>query len=173
MPHGSGFFFGRGIYCRSFMVTLDYRNARLALIGTWLAYVLFAALTDWTDFGLTATKDEYTRHFAVRVATVSFWLLIATVLLQLRRRFVNPGGAVTGAATAFLAAIFSASILVVEGANLLVATVSFSFYSLIAGLVCMTIRNRILAVFSGLVLYILQLSLDAIAHFATGMFALH
>ena len=98
MPHGSGFFFGRGIYCRSFMVTLDYRNARLALIGTWLAYVLFAALTDWTDFGLTATKDEYTRHFAVRVATVSFWLLIATVLLQLRRRFVNPGGAVAGAA---------------------------------------------------------------------------
>ena len=49
---------------------------------TWCAYVLFALLTRWDDFGARASPDDYVTWTVTRISTVTCWLLLAFLLLR-------------------------------------------------------------------------------------------
>lgn len=66
-----------------------------------------------------------------------------------------------------------ASSIVSEGTNFVVVVASFFFFAAISGLYGLMINNRILASVMGVVIFVAQLAVDALAHVFSGLFKLH
>ena len=138
----------------------SHRYAVLGILGTWCAYVAFALATNWRHFGLTPTwpVDEW-KYTLSRISVMTAWLLVATLLLFLRRR-AHPANwrsfsyASVGTVITFLVL---STYLVVPGADLLAIAGSVGFYGLVSGFSCITVGKPKVAAIVGPVLLCLQL----------------
>ena len=155
------------------MPDIDYRKAIQMLLLIAGAYIVFVLITTWSDFGLTDKPDASLKWMTVRIATVSGWLLLAAILLRIRQHSLHWDGAVTAFAVTVLATFMIASSIVPEGANFVVVAASFFFFAAISGLYGLTAGNRILASVIGVVIFVAQLAVDALAHVFSGLFKLH
>lgn len=156
------------------MATTPYhRYAAIAMLATWCAYLTFALLTGWENYGLTARAENWQRWEVGRISTVTGWLLIASVLLRYRLHAVNWQSFLYSAVTTIVSAILVAPTLVSQGANYAVVVGSIAFYALVSGFVCITIKKLWLAVALGAVLFPVQLFVDATTHLLLGVFRIH
>jgi hypothetical protein len=140
------------------------RQAALAILMTWCAYLLFVLVTDWSDFGLSARQEHAVRWSVIRVLTMTAWLLLAFGLLQIRRAPVNW--------KSFSAFLVGTS-LWPEGANYLVLAGSVTFFALASGHLCITVQKTPMAIIMGLATFIAQFLLDAGSHTFSGVFRFH
>ena len=145
----------------------------LAMTLLFCIYVVFVVFTHPSSFGLTLRSDGHAIWVAVRLLTFGLWLVLAALLLGLRRSPV----AWRSFGYAFLAtcalAVAVASSLVSAAANPVAVTGTIGMYASAAGFVCITIARPLLALTIGALLFPAQLLLDATAHFLSGQFRLH
>lgn len=153
--------------------TFDHRYAAAAILATWCAYVAFALLTGWEDYGLTARAENWQRWTVGRIGTVTAWLVIASVLLRYRRHAVNWRSFVYSAIATSLAAIMVAPTLVSQNANYAILVGSIACYALVSGFLCSTIKKPWIAGVLGMVLFPAQLFVDATTYVLLGVFRIH
>lgn len=152
---------------------LDYRHAAVAILATWCAYLAFALLTGWEDYGLTARAEHLQRWEVGRISTVTGWLLIAAMLLRYRRDAVNGRSFLYSAVATSLAAIMTAPTLVSQSANYAIIAGSIACYALVSGFLCITVRKPWIAGGFGAILFPAQLFVDATTHVLLGVFRIH
>ena len=149
------------------------RNALLGILLTWCAYIVFALLTDWEDFGLEPHWHvSYLRYTIARLSATSFWLVFAAFLLRFRRR-KQPANW-RSFSYAFAATGIS-SLLLLRGiadpaANFAAIAGSVLFYALVSGFLCVTVSNPRIAAALGLTLFVLQIIGDMFVLLFTGVF---
>jgi hypothetical protein len=146
------------------------RNAGLGILLTWCAYIAFALLTDWKDYGLIAKPEDYLRWTIIRLSTMSIWLFVAALLLRYRKHPVNwRSFSYSFVATGIIAMVLSSS-LVTKDANDTIIAGTIVFYGLVSGFLCVTVRKPIIAAVLGLFLFTAQFFLNATAHILSGLF---
>lgn len=149
------------------------RNAGLAILLTLGAYIAFAFLTQWKDYGLVAQPEGYLRWTVIRLSSVGTWLVVAALLLRYRRPPVNwRSFSYSFLATGIIAILFSPSV-VPANSNYAAIAGTIGFYALASGFLCVTVRKPAIAAGLGLLLFPAQLLVDAIAHIFSGLFRLH
>ena len=141
----------------------SHRYALLGILGTWCAYVAFALATNWRHFGLTPTWPvDGWKYTLPRISVMTAWLLVATLILFIRRR-AHPVNwrsfSYASAATVITFLVFS-TYLVVPGANRLAVAGSVGFYGLVSGFSCVTVGKPKVATVVGPLLLCLQLLAD-------------
>jgi hypothetical protein len=52
------------------------------MLATWCAYLAFALLTGWEDYGLTTRGEDWQRWVVGRIGTVTGWLFRWVVWLM-------------------------------------------------------------------------------------------
>ncbi len=152
---------------------LRHRRAALGILATWCAYVAFALLTDWEDYGLTARAEHRQTWIVGRVATVSAWLFLATILLLYRKHSIDWRSFSYAAIATSLSAIVVAPALVSQNANHAVIAGSVVFYALVSGFLCIRLKNPRIAGVLGVILLPAQLFVDASTHVLAGVFRIH
>jgi len=153
--------------------SLSPRHAWLVLCLTWAGYLLFVVVTRLDDFGLVDKADNLWLWLAVRLVTVSFWLGIAATILYARKRPLNWNSPLHAAVATALLAILLAPSLVSTQASLMTVSGSILTFTMVSGMVCVTIQRPPVAALLGLLLFPGQLLLDTAAHILTGTFPLH
>ena len=149
------------------------RNALLGILLTWCAYIVFALLTDWEDFGLEPHWHvPYLRYTIARLSATSFWLVFAAFLLRFRRRQQPVNW--RSFSYAFAATGIS-SLLLLRGiadpaANFAAIAGSVFFYALVSGFLCINVSNPRIAAALGLTLLVLQIIGDMFVLIFTGVF---
>ena len=149
------------------------RNAGLGILLTWCVYIAFVLFTDWADYGLVAEPDGHLKWTITRLATLSVWLIVATLLLRYRKQPVNWQSFLFACIAAGIVAIGISSSLVAESANDLVIAGTIAFYAAVSGFLCVTISKPTIAAGLGFLLFAIQLLVDAIAHVFSGVFRFH
>lgn len=151
----------------------SHRNALLGILLVWCAYIVFALLTDWEDFGLEPHwQVSYLKYTIARLSATSFWLVFAAFLIRFLRRkqpvnwrSFSYAFAATGVASLLLLRGISdpaASFAAIAG--------SVFFYSLVSGFLCVTVSNPRIAAALGLTLFVLQFIGDMFVQLFTGVF---
>lgn len=144
---------------------------RDALIVTGMLAVGFALLVATTashEYGILLMKSDRLTWSVTRIIPVLGWLSLAGLLVIVRSAVVWASAAAAAAVT-FLAAL--AFILVTTPPDVQAQAIlaSLSYYALISGMLCLTIRNAVVAAFAGPALLILQVFADVAAHLLTGV----
>jgi len=149
------------------------RNALLGILLTWCAYIAFAFLTDWEDFGFEPHWPvSYLRYTIARLSATSFWLIFAALLILLRHRKqpVNwRGFSYAFAATGIVSLLLLVGI-TDPAASFTAIAGSALFYALISGFLCITVRNPRTAAALGLTFVVLQFLGDMFLQLFTGVF---
>lgn len=153
--------------------SLSPRHAWIGLGFTWIGYLLFVASSRLADFGLSIQMDNFWLWQAIRLTTVSFWLGIAATILYARKRPLNWNSPLHAASASALLAILLTPTLASANASLAAVLGSILTYSLVSGLVCVTIQRPPVAALLGLLLFPAQLLLDTAAHLLSGTFPIH
>ncbi len=154
-------------------ITANHRYAAFGILATWCAYLAFALLTGWDDYGLSAEPAHSQRWIIHRMATVSAWLLIAAMLLRYRKHALNWRSSLYGAVATSMTAIMVAPTLVPQNANYAVIAGTIASYALVSGFLCITLKKPWIAAVLGVILFPLQLAADGVAHLLSGVFRIH
>jgi hypothetical protein len=131
------------------------------------------SFTEFADYGLTAHEDRVDTWNLVRISTVSSWLVFSLFIWLARKRVeVWRSFAYSAAMTTFLA-MLAAENLAGEGSNYFIVFAAICFYALLSGFLCITLKKSWIAALLGLLLFPLQLALDALVHLYAGNFSIH
>jgi hypothetical protein len=145
------------------------RNAGLGIVATWCGFVGYASVTDWEDYGLIARPEVHLGWTVARLATVSFWLLLAAVLLWSRKQPVNWRSFSYASVASVLTYFVLSNHLVVEGANYWAIAGAVLFYALVSGFLCVTVKKPRIAALAGPILFAVQFLGDVFAHVFSGV----
>ena len=156
------------------MQDLTRRDAGLRIALTWCAYIAFVLLTHWDDYGLIAQPKANLTWFVTRLSTVSLWLLVAVLLLHYRNRPVSwRSFSASFVAAGIVAIVLTYSFLGSTSRNGWAIAGTIVFYALVSGFLCVTVRKPAIAAGLGMLLFAVQLFLDAVAHIVSGLFRFH
>jgi len=151
----------------------NQRNAGLGILLTWCAYIAFALLTDWKDYGLIARPEGYLRWTIARLSTVNCWLFVAALLLRYRKHPVNwLSFSYSFVVTGVIAIVISSS-LDSGSFNYTAIAGTIVFYALVSGFLCVTVRKPTIAAVLGLFLFAAQFFVNFLAHILSGVFRFH
>ena len=149
------------------------RNAVLGILLTWCAYIAFALVTDWEDFGLEPHWPvSYLRYTIARLSATGFWLILAALLIILRHRKqpVNWRSYSYAFASTGIASLLLSFVIVGQAAEFAAIAGSVFFYALVSGFLCITVRSPRAAGVLGPALFVLQSVGDIFVQLFTGVF---
>ena len=149
------------------------RNALPGILLTWCAYIVFALLTDWEDYGLEPHwRVSYLRYTIARLSATSFWLIFAAflILLRYRKHPVNWRSFSYAFAATGIASLLLLLGITDPAANFAAIAGSVCFYAVVSGFLCVTVSNPRIAAALGLTLFVLQFVGDMFVQLFTGVF---
>jgi len=134
-------------------------------------YFIFASNTDLSSLGLSSARNPE-RWSLWRYIVVGSWIVIAIFIYLLRKKQAYKNSFLY--ATIFSAVIaFVLSSIWIGGSSSYGIVGSAITYSLISGLLCMTISNQLAAGIFGAVLMAIQLAVDIVVLGLAGVFRIH
>jgi len=149
------------------------RTAILGILLTWCAYIVFALLTDWEDFGLEPHwRVSYLRYTIARLSATSLWLIFAAflILIRYRKHPVNwRSFSYAFAATGIVSLLLLLGI-TDPAANFAAIAGSVCFYALVSGFLCVTVSYPRIATALGLTFFVPHFIGDMFVQLFTGVF---
>lgn len=152
---------------------LSQANVIILYAITFGGFLIFTLNTDLESLGLNAASNPE-RWSLWRHVTVDSWLLISFTIYLLRKK--------QALCLSYLYAVIFSSVIALLLSNIWIGGSndyglgvlgSAVFYSLISGLLCMTLRNKTVAGLLGALLLVIQLVVDIIVLGLAGGFRIH
>ena len=152
--------------------TLNQKQVAGIFLITIIGYIIFAANTDPGSFSFRLTKDDSETWALWRYPVVGVWLLLAYLLFIARKEIVFRKSFIHGLIYSGIVSLILAAkwIEVSEKMAVLGAAIT---YTIIAGLLCMTIKHHVWAGILAGMLVIAQLVVDIIVLGIAGNFRIH
>lgn len=146
----------------------DQKDALVIVALTAAGFALLVASTSSKDYGLVLIQKDQLVWSLARTVPALCWISLAGLLVLSREAVVW-----TSAVAAITASLITGCTVAVLGAPIGLDAVSLmstvSYYALISGLICLTVRSPILAGIVGPILLVLQVLTDVIAHLGMGL----
>ena len=152
---------------------LSQANVITLYVITFCGFLIFALNTDLDNLGLSAARHP--ERWAIwRHATVDGWLFISFSIYLLRKKQAYCHSYLYAVIFSAVIALLLSSIWI-GGSDLHgIAVIGCAlFYSLISGLLCMTLQNKAAAGLTGALLLIIQLAVDIVVLGLAGEFRIH
>ncbi len=140
-------------------------------LSGFIAYLVFASLTGLEEFGLSARDEE--RWALWRYIIVSAWLLVAAVIYLARGQQAYQVSLLVSLATGFTLSLFLLLLFVNAGEGHFALIGTACTYAFIAGMLCMTFKNPVIAFVCAIVFFALQIVTDAAVLAIAGNMRIH
>lgn len=149
---------------------LKPKKVVVILLGFFIGYALFASITTPSSFDMRSRSPE--RWALWRYITTALWLVLIYVIYSLRNQQFYGRSFKYAVFSSGVVAFSTAIIWVSMTANISIMG-SAAVYVLIAGLLCMSISNAVLAGSLAVILFIIQVAGDIVVLGLAGQFRLH
>lgn len=131
----------------------------LLLLG-FVAYLAFASVTGFEDFGLRASNEE--RWMLWRYLLVTAWLFVAVVIYLARGQKAYLMSILISLGLGFALALFLLFMALITQETRLAGIGTALTYAFISGMLCMTFKNVLAAVISAVLFFAAQVMVDAV-----------
>ena len=129
------------------------------LLG-FFAYLAFANVTGFEDFGLLASNEE--RWMLWRWLVVTAWLFVAAVIYMARGQIAYLYNMLISMGLGFALALFLLLMSFITEETRFAVMGSALTYAFIAGMLCMTFKNLLAAIIGAVLFFALQILVDAV-----------
>ena len=152
--------------------TLDKKHVTEIFLITIIGYIVFAANTDPGSFSFKLAKDDFVNWVLWRYPIVGAWVLLAYLLyiarnkIAYRKSFIH-GLIYSGIVSLILAAKW------IEVSDTMAVLGTAVTYTMIAGLLCMTLKHHVWAGILAGVLVLAQILIDIVILGIAGDFRIH
>lgn len=152
--------------------TLSQRQVAGIFLIAIVGYIVFAANTDPGSFSFRLSKDDSETWALWRYPIVGVWLLLAFLLYIARKKIVYRKSFIHGLVYSGIVSLILATKWIEVSETMAVLGTAIT-YTMIAGLLCMTVKHHVRAgILSGM-LVIAQLVVDIIVLGIAGDFRIH